>query len=54
MTIREKIDEKLRNNYTLIEDSDNVRVWVCKEKINYDALYEAIIDIHKSMQRAIE
>jgi len=48
MTIEEQIDEELRENCTLIKDADNVRVWVSKtEKINYDALYEAMISLHK-------
>jgi hypothetical protein len=50
MTAREKIINKLKDKYTLIENDENVRVWVCKErKINYDLLYDAIINIHKNM-----
>lgn len=52
-TIREQIDRKLRENYILLESNSNGNVWVCKEKIDYDSLYEAIIDIHKNRKRAI-
>jgi len=52
-TIREKIDRKLKEEYTLLESSTGDKVWVCKEKIDYDRLYEVIIDIHKNRKRAM-
>jgi hypothetical protein len=52
-TIREQIDRKLRANYTLLESNPDGNVWVCKEKIDYDSLYEALIEIHKKKLRAI-